>query len=156
MTSLHHRPDRLIGYITALLATGCGVTSPDVLLVELRVDGEAVTATQPLEVVVSATNQSDRPMRVDSHGCPQVFEVTPIETTEPVGPESVACTLALLAPTELAPGEVLSFRYTWRGLGSGQDEEFLPSGVYRLRGWATPIEGDRVYSDYVQVEVRAP
>ena len=144
---------RATGLPFAFLLAGCGTTGPDLLAVELTVSAGVVSPSEPIQVVITATNLSADAIDVSSHGCPQVFEVVRPGQPGAVGPESVFCLLIALPPTRLAPGEAITFRYEWAGLAAGLENRVLPAGEYLLRGWALVRSGDRVFSDYQSVQV---
>jgi hypothetical protein len=145
----------LTAVLLALLLTGCGITSPEALAVDVTLSADVVSPAHPIEVTVTATNRSDVAIDVDPSGCPQVFEVARSGLSKVVGPQSVSCVLALLAPSRLEPGEEITFHYEWAGFGVASDGAGLPPGHYRVRGWARQLSGDRVYSDYRSVRVAA-
>lgn len=141
------------GVVIAVLLAACGFLEPDPVVVETRISHAEVSASASIEVVVTITNASSRPVAIDDRGCPYVFEVRSAGSQEVVGPQTPICTLEGRQPLYLSAGASLTHTYRWGGLAVGRDGERLAPGDYRIRGWGTTSDGHRVYSDVLPVRV---
>lgn len=152
--SLWLRSTYLAGLV-AVLSLGlasCGATEPwELVDVRLSVVDSIFSLQKPVEFEITAVNRGTEDVRL-SDPCPPPFEVLDA-SGRVVGPGMGLCTLELRAPITLAPGEAVSFGYTWSGelytVGAGSN--LLAFGDYALRGWVVVLPDHRVDSESVAV-----
>lgn len=132
------------------------VTSDDAITVALSADRSTATPAAPVQLTITLTNRSTETLTVpaeQSYGCPQAYVVQDV-AGRTIDLPSRYCTLALFAPTTLAPGAQMVLRESWTGEtrdAAGSTVRVAP-GVYRVRASVAP-RGRVLQSEAVTVVV---
>jgi len=135
-------------------ALACSPTEPaDFLTARLSPIDEAVTSGTIGHAQVEVTNGGRQSVAVEVNTCPPRVFVSD-HRGEGLGQPSVLCTLALVGPVLLAPGETHVYTQGW--FASDGRGAPLPTGVYRLRTWVVPVSGNPVLTNRITVTVREP
>jgi hypothetical protein len=148
----HSSPTRLFVVSAALLA--CSPMEPaDYLSASLSVIDDAVAPGAVGEARVEVTNHGSGPVAIEVDTCPPRVFVSD-HRGQAVGQPPIACTLALIAPVVLEPGDTHVYTQGW----FAQDAHGapLPEGVYRIQAWVVPVSSDPVLTNRVTVTVQEP
>src|SRR4051812_30990048 len=145
--------------VAACLLMACNdSTSPaSGIAVTTATSATSVSAGGTVSITLSITNHGVSTREVQATFCPQrPFEVMNLSGGV-VGPrQPEICTLALIAPVVILPGETRTFTVDWHGDASGvgpADETlYLSPGIYLIRG-RVMVEGAFVYATSVPINV---
>ena len=134
------------------LTSGCDLFDPDVIEVSLSLSKSEIAPDSTIRIEIRTANRGSDAIAIGVRGCPREFEILDGGGAV-VGPGPLLCSLALLAPLTLEPGQSHTTVHEWTGEGADVDWTRLPEGEYRVRGWVDVTAEGRIYADTKKVRV---
>ena len=96
------------------LTSGCGLFDPDVIEVSLSLSKSEIAPDSTIRIEIRTANRGSDAIAIGVRGCPREFEILDGGGAV-VGPGPLLCSLALLAPLTLEPGQSHTRVPTWTG-----------------------------------------